>query len=57
MKRRDLLGLALKQIESAERSRRRIREPEYIASLLEGNAFEDGVPVIDSTSAQQPLAA
>jgi putative transposase len=51
------LGLAFKLIESAEQSWRRIRAPEKIASLLEGIPFKDGVPVTDSTPAQQPLAA
>lgn len=51
------LGLAFKLIESAEQSWRRIRAPEKIASLLEGIAFKDGLPVTDSTPAQQPLAA
>jgi len=34
-----------------------IRAPEKIASLLEGVPFKDGLPVTDSTPAQQPLAA
>ena len=51
------LGLAFKLIESAEQSWRRIRGPEKIASLLQGIPFKDGVPVTDSTPAQQPLAA
>ena len=51
------LGLAFKLIESAEKSWRRIRAPEKIASLLEGVPFKDGLPVTDSTPAQQPLAA
>ncbi|MBC8733452.1 IS256 family transposase [Paraburkholderia sp. UCT2] len=51
------LGLAFKLIESAEQSWRRIRAPEKIASLLEGIPFKDGLPVTDSTPAQQPLAA
>jgi transposase-like protein len=51
------LGLAFKLIESAEQSWRRIRAPEKIASLLQGIPFKDGVPVTDSTPAQQPLAA
>lgn len=51
------LGLAFKLIESAEQSWRRIRAPEKIASLLEGVSFKDGLPVTDSTPAQQPLAA
>jgi len=51
------LGLAFKLIESAEQSWRRIRAPEKIASLLEGITFKDGLPVTDSTPAQQPLAA
>ena len=51
------LGLAFKLIESAEKSWRRIRAPEKVASLLEGVPFIDGLPVTDSTPAQQPLAA
>jgi len=51
------LGLAFKLIESAEQSWRRIRAPEKIASLLGGVSFKDGLPVTDSTPAQQPLAA
>jgi hypothetical protein len=51
------LGLAFKLIESAEKSWRRIRAPEKVASLLEGVPFKDGLPVTDSTPAQQPLAA
>jgi putative transposase len=51
------LGLAFKLIESAEQSWRRIRAPEKIASLLGGISFKDGLPVTDSTPAQQPLAA
>lgn len=51
------LGLAFKLIESAEKSWRRIRAPEKVASLLEGVSFKDGLPVTDSTPAQQPLAA
>jgi hypothetical protein len=51
------LGLAFKLIESAEQSWRRIRAPQKIASLLEGVPFKDGLPVTDSTPAQQPLAA
>jgi putative transposase len=51
------LGLAFKLIESAEKSWRRIRAPEKIAPLLEGVPFKDGLPVTDSTPAQQPLAA
>ncbi|OYR25101.1 IS256 family transposase [Brucella grignonensis] len=51
------LGLAFKLIESAEQSWRRIRAPEKIAALLEGIPFKDGLPVTDSTPAQQPLAA
>ncbi|NPT39378.1 IS256 family transposase [Paraburkholderia xenovorans] len=51
------LGLAFKLIESAEKSWRRIRAPERVASLLEGVPFIDGLPVTDSTPAQQPLAA
>ena len=51
------LGLAFKLIESAEQSWRRIRAPEKIASLFEGIPFKNGVPVTDSTPAQQPLAA
>jgi putative transposase len=51
------LGLAFKLIESAEQSWRRIRAPGKIASLLEGIPFKDGLPVTDSTPAQQPLAA
>jgi putative transposase len=51
------LGLAFKLIESAEKSWRRIRAPEKVASLLEGISFKDGLPVTDSTPAQQPLAA
>jgi putative transposase len=51
------LGLAFKLIESAEQSWRRIRGPEKIASLLQGIPFKDGLPVTDSTPAQQPLAA
>ncbi|MEX3612234.1 MAG: IS256 family transposase, partial [Burkholderia sp.] len=44
-------------IESAEQSWRRIRAPEKLAEMLSGIAFKDGVPVTDSTPAQQPLAA
>jgi transposase-like protein len=51
------LGLAFKLIESAEKSWRRIRAPEKVALLLEGVPFKDGLPVTDSTPAQQPLAA
>jgi putative transposase len=50
-------SLAFKLIESAEKSWRRIRAPEKVASLLEGVPFKDGLPVTDSTPAQQPLAA
>jgi len=51
------LGLAFKLIESAEESWRKIRAPEKLAEMLGGMAFKDGVPVTDSTPAQQPLAA
>jgi len=45
------LGLAFKLIESAEKSWRRIRAPEKVASLLEGVPFKDGLPVTDSPPA------
>jgi putative transposase len=51
------LGLAFKLIESAEESWRKIRAPEKLAQMLGGMVFKDGVPVNDSTPAQQPLAA
>ncbi|WP_408491793.1 IS256 family transposase [Paraburkholderia sediminicola] len=51
------LGLAFKLIESAEESWRRIRAPEKLTALLDGMTFKDGEPVIDSTPAQQSLAA
>ncbi|MEX3605318.1 MAG: hypothetical protein VB142_00725 [Burkholderia sp.] len=41
--------LAFKLIKSAEQSWRRIRVPEKLGGI----AFKDGVPVIDSTPAQQ----
>ncbi|MEX3557637.1 MAG: hypothetical protein VB135_04390, partial [Burkholderia sp.] len=45
-----------KLIESAEQSWRRIRAPEKLAEMLSAIAFKDGVPVTDSTPAQQPLS-
>lgn len=51
------LGLAFKLIESAEQSWLRIRGADKIAPLMEGIPFRNGVPVIDSTPAQQPHAA
>jgi putative transposase len=51
------LGLAFQFIESAEQSWPRIRAPEKLTSMLDGIAFRDGEPAIDSTPAQQPLAA
>ncbi len=49
--------VAFKLIESAEQSWHRIRGAERIEQLLTGIPFEDGIPVIESTPAQQPLAA
>jgi transposase-like protein len=51
------LGLAFKLIESAEQSWLRIRGADKIAPLLQGIPFRNGIPVIDSTPVQQPLAA
>jgi hypothetical protein len=48
--------MAFKLIESAEQPWRRIRGAERIEQLLKGIPFEDGVPVIESPPAQQPLA-
>ncbi len=50
-------GMAFKLVESAEQSWRRIRGAERIDQLLKGIPFEDGVPVVESASARQPLAA
>jgi transposase-like protein len=57
MARSTFLGLAFKLIEAAEQSWRRIRGAEKIEQLLQGIPFKDGTPVIDSTPAQQLLAA
>lgn len=57
LSRATFLGLAFKLIESAEKSWRRIRGVDKIEQLLKGISFKDGTPVIDSTPAQQPLAA
>lgn len=57
LSRATFLGMAFKLIESAEKSWRRIRGVDKIEQLLKGIPFKDGTPVIDSTPAQQPLAA
>ncbi|WP_444546522.1 IS256 family transposase [Burkholderia ubonensis] len=57
LSRATFLGMAFKLVESAEQSWRRIRGAERIEQLLKGIPFEDGVPVIESAPAQQPLAA
>ncbi|KVT70002.1 hypothetical protein WK56_18835 [Burkholderia ubonensis] len=57
LSRATFLGMAFKLIESAEQSRRRIRGAERIEQLLNGVLFEDGIAVIESAPAQQPLAA
>lgn len=49
--------MAFKLVESAEQSWRRIRGAERIEQLLKGVPFEEGIPVIESAPAQQPLAA
>ncbi|EIP84992.1 transposase mutator type [Burkholderia humptydooensis MSMB43] len=57
LSRATFLGLAFKLIESAEQSWRRIRGVDKIEQLMKGIPFKDGTPVIESTPAQQPLAA
>ncbi|HDR9354527.1 IS256 family transposase [Burkholderia cenocepacia] len=57
LSRATFLGMAFKLVESAEQSWRRIRGAERIEQLLKGIPFEDGIPVIESAPAQQPLAA
>nr|WP_244111097.1 hypothetical protein [Burkholderia gladioli] len=49
--------MAFKLVESAKQSWRRIRGAQRIEQLLKGISFEDGIPVIESAPAQQPLAA
>ncbi|MEX3582487.1 MAG: hypothetical protein VB137_07395 [Burkholderia sp.] len=49
--------LCVKLIESAEKSWRRIRGVDKLEQLLKRIPFKDGTPMIDSTPAQQPLAA
>lgn len=57
MSRPTFLGLAFKLIEKAEKTWRRINDPEKIKLLLEGIAFKDGEPLQDDRPAQQKLAA
>lgn len=57
MARSTFLGLAFKLIEAAQENWRRIRAPNRVNELLRGMAFEDGIPVTESTPAQQPIAA
>ena len=51
------LGLALKLIEEAEKSWRKIRGADKIELLLKGVAFNDGEPVQNDPPVQQKLAA
>ena len=48
--------MALKLIEAAEQTWRKIRGAKKIDQLLKGVPFEDGTPVIESTPAPQALA-
>lgn len=57
LSRKTFLGMAFKLIEAAEQSWRRIRGADKIDQLLKGIPFKDGTPVLDSTPAQQLLAA
>lgn len=51
------LGLALKLVQEAEKSWRRIRGVNRLAELMQGRVFKDGVPAPDSPPERQWIAA
>ncbi|CAB3759809.1 transposase, mutator type [Burkholderia paludis] len=57
LSRATFLGVPIMLIEATEQSWRKILSADRIELLLKGAPFKDGIPVIESTPAPQPLAA